>query len=374
MNSKKCQLCKIELNASNDSKEHILPNSVGGRKKVSGFICKSCNSKTGETWDAELASQLNWFSLFLGIVRERGVPPSMVVNTSVGELNLHHDGTQSLIKPVYEVTESDGVATLRIQARNEREVQQLIQRAKSQYPKLNIEEAMGKMQIVDDYTQRIVHTSFEFGGEKCGRSQVKSCMALASTRGIDIEECVPADSYLNQGGPANFGYFFDSDLVLNRPADSIFHCVAVTGNTESKMLLGYVEYFSFQRVVVCLSDTYEGDSFEAVYAIDPRSGTELELKVELFFSKEDIAAIYNYERSSEDGMHSAMNEVMRIGYQASVKRQEDKAFDDAYSHALAECGYKESDALTEEQAGKLSRLMAEKLTPYLLQRLNQNRN
>ncbi|MBB3212453.1 5-methylcytosine-specific restriction endonuclease McrA [Herbaspirillum sp. Sphag1AN] len=64
MNTKKCQLCRDELNHSNDSKEHIIPNAIGGKKKVSGFICKSCNNKAGETWDAELASQLNWFSLF----------------------------------------------------------------------------------------------------------------------------------------------------------------------------------------------------------------------------------------------------------------------------------------------------------------------
>ncbi|MBB3212452.1 hypothetical protein FHW67_001732 [Herbaspirillum sp. Sphag1AN] len=295
----------------------------------------------------------------------------MTVETNIGKLILHYDGTQSLTKPIYEVTENDGIGTLRIQARTEKEAYQLLRGAKSKYPNLDVDEVMKQMQVTDDYTPRIVNMSIELGGEECGRSVVKSCLALASFRGIDIDQCSPADHYLNYGGSANFGGYYDSDLVLNRPPDSIFHCVAVTGNSKSQMLLGYVEYFSVQRVVVCLSDTYEGDDFESMYAIDPRDGNELELKVDLSFSKADVAAICDYKRASQEGMHFAVGEVMRIGYAASLERQKNKVLGEAVDYGLANCGAKEGDILTEEHLRKLSQLIAEKMTPYLLQRIKK---
>ena len=52
-----CALCEIAITAESDSDEHLIPNALGGRRKVSGFLCRDCNSRTGETWDAALAEQ-----------------------------------------------------------------------------------------------------------------------------------------------------------------------------------------------------------------------------------------------------------------------------------------------------------------------------
>jgi hypothetical protein len=295
----------------------------------------------------------------------------MTVNTSIGPLKLHHDGTQSLIRPVYEVTESDGIKTLNIQARNVVEAHQLLQRAKSQYPNLDVEAVKKSLHEREDDTPRVVHTSVEFGGNESGRSLVKSCLALAFTKGIGIDECPHADLYLNKNGPANYGYFYDKDLVLNRPVDSIFHCVSVIGNADSKMLLGYVEFFSVHRVVVCFSDAYEGESFNTAYAIDPRTGLELQLTVELPFTKEDIVQIYDYERMSYDGRTKAMEDFMRIGYAASLERQRDRVFENAIKYGLKACGLKEGDVISVEQAEKLSSLIVEKITPYLLRNIQR---
>src|SRR3990167_1403499 len=78
---KECAFCASEITEINDSKEHVIPNSIGGRKKVRGFICISCNSSFGQSWDAKLAEQLNWFSLAVGIERERGRSPDEIVQT-----------------------------------------------------------------------------------------------------------------------------------------------------------------------------------------------------------------------------------------------------------------------------------------------------
>ena len=85
MSDKRCILrCGKVLTSNNVSKEHIIPNAIGGKKGVSGFICDRCNNETGAAWDAELARQLNPISLCLGIRRTRGKVPPQVFPTSSG--------------------------------------------------------------------------------------------------------------------------------------------------------------------------------------------------------------------------------------------------------------------------------------------------
>src|SRR5690606_38575799 len=87
-----CALCDTEITEKNDTKEHLIPNAIGGRRKVKGFICKDCNSASGDAWESELAKQLNPLSLFFGIIRERGEAPSQLFETTGGDklkLNLY---------------------------------------------------------------------------------------------------------------------------------------------------------------------------------------------------------------------------------------------------------------------------------------------
>ena len=77
-------LCETPITAENDSDEHLIPNALGGRRKVSGFLYRDCNSRTGEAWDAW---RLNFFlfCLLLDVARERGEPPNLSVVTSAAK-------------------------------------------------------------------------------------------------------------------------------------------------------------------------------------------------------------------------------------------------------------------------------------------------
>ena len=47
MSEFKCALCLTQITEENNTNEHIIPNSIGGRKKIRNFICNECNNKTG---------------------------------------------------------------------------------------------------------------------------------------------------------------------------------------------------------------------------------------------------------------------------------------------------------------------------------------
>ena len=51
-----CALCEAPFDEANDSREHVIPNAIGGRKAVRDFICRQCNNTTGAYWDNELAA------------------------------------------------------------------------------------------------------------------------------------------------------------------------------------------------------------------------------------------------------------------------------------------------------------------------------
>jgi hypothetical protein len=97
----RCALCEAEFDTENESAEHLIPNAIGGRRKVMRFICRECNSSAGETWDAEVARQLLWLSLMVSVSRERGQLPSLKVITTADErLTIRSDGS------LYQISQS----------------------------------------------------------------------------------------------------------------------------------------------------------------------------------------------------------------------------------------------------------------------------
>ena len=60
---------------------------------------------------------------------------------------------------------------------------------------------------------------------------------------------------------------------------------------------------------MCLGRGYTGKAVKRVYALDPRSGAELELSVRLTFDEADIKAIYDYERDDAAGRQNAFGNV-----------------------------------------------------------------
>jgi len=107
----KCALCGVMITSENDSQEHVIPRSIGGRKTISGFLCRPCNNRSGQTWDAALAEQLNPLSLLFRIKREGSSIPSQVFNMSDGsQIEYHHDAPMTPADPEYsEIKNETGV-------------------------------------------------------------------------------------------------------------------------------------------------------------------------------------------------------------------------------------------------------------------------
>src|SRR6187455_2370107 len=66
-----CYNCTDEITSTNQSDEHIIPNSIGGRLKSKKLLCEKCNKGFGKTIDAEFSKQLDVLAAFFTVKRNR---------------------------------------------------------------------------------------------------------------------------------------------------------------------------------------------------------------------------------------------------------------------------------------------------------------
>lgn len=364
----KCALCEEFLSGKNRSKEHIIPNAIGGRKKTTGFICNTCNNKRGERWDSELAKQLNWFSLAVGISRERGDPPKQLVQTVDGDKYwLLSDGTFTPEKSSYSEEDQDGKVKISMTAKTIEEARQRLKGVSRKYPNLDIDKALNELEVKSDFLDSPLHVSLSLGGPDAGRSLVKTAFAFASACGVSHSFCDKANQYLQDESLEEipFGFAYLSDLIQSRPKDKVFHCVSLHGDPKTKRLWSYIEYFGIFRVAVLLSTSYTGDFKNEIYSVDPIDGSAVSVKVRVDVSAEELALIWSGHGLNFDNYKAAADYALPIILERGRSRTLDRTVREGFDHAAKTLGIKENEIIPKEKAAEFTALMMEKLSPYI---------
>ena len=133
----RCFICGILLTDTNSSDEHILLNALGGRLHSRSLLCKRCNEEIGRSVDEELANELNFFSSFLDIPRQRG--KNLIIRTADEKYDLLPGGTPVLRKPIIKKENHGHGFTLEIEARNESELRSILNGYAKHYPGFDVE-------------------------------------------------------------------------------------------------------------------------------------------------------------------------------------------------------------------------------------------
>jgi hypothetical protein len=326
--------------------------------------------------DDELARQLAPLCSLFSIKRQRGEVPPQKVTISGQTFYRRFDGVLLPDRPDYkEIPGDNGAVQVHIQARTIDEARRMIEGAARKHANIDVKKALAGVQIEQRYpTEPAKIDCGGVGGDLAGRSIVKSALCLATSNGVDPQACTDAVSYLkNTAADPCFGFYYQRDLLPDRPKAVPLHHLAVSNRGTDGQLLAYAEFFAVHRIVIRLAENYTGPDIHAVYAIDPMSGKELDVSFALTLSRLDIAACYAAEYVSPNSIMAAFDEVMPVAIQNDFNREFKRVTTAAIKSAWTEVGPAKEDVFTAEHAKTISQLAAEKCRPFLISYLTQRR-
>jgi hypothetical protein len=363
-----CYLCSDPLTPENDSSEHIIPNSIGGIREVKGFICRACNGKAGETWDTDLAKQLNKLALFFRVVRDRGENRAEVIETSAGEKLIYAKSSLKFFAPMIKKETKEDSVHFQISANDMNQARQILTGLQRSYPTLDVEKALASATAQSKYPDGYFNFDFSFGGLSVGKSFVKTALALLSVNGINPKICERANAYIFDDGEPCFGYYYRHDLLINRPVGVPVHCICVKGNKAERTVQAYLEYFGVVRIVISLSANYEGDDFKHSYAIDPIKGQEFTVDFDLEFDDSEVKKIYEYQFYDSQVISDAWHDVILPEMQRQQEQHLEEVLDK--SREAMECRFSGSDHIDLEE---FIAAYVDSLTPYIRHLANSRR-
>jgi hypothetical protein len=244
---------------------------------------------------------------------------------------------------------------------------------KRNFPQADVEKLLGEADDQYHYTDETVLFDLSFGGIDAGTSIVKTSLAFAAMNGVEIESCELATSFLLSSGEACFGYYYQRDLVLNRPEGKVIHCLGLVGDPENKLLLGYIEYFSIYRIVVFLSRDYQGERFSRSYGIDPVSGSTVDLEIAVRLTQEDVQRVYDYKMIPDGSIEEAILRVKHLGEIRSRELEKERVVERAFSRACEKFGVEEDDTLTDEEADRFNSIFWQEIEPFILSQIRKSK-
>ncbi|CAI3949998.1 HNH endonuclease [Commensalibacter communis] len=293
----RCIICDKEileeLKADTDAEkfclntnEHIIPNAIGGYKIVRDFICDGCNNDAGNKWDAKLSKSFAILCLIFKIQRQRGKNQPVECISSQGEV-YYWSADNSLMKKnkvtLIKSTEDDSTIAYKLSSSDEKWLIKNIKNIEKRYKKIPLSNEENQ-ELLDKHKQNVdidyLQSSHSLDKPQY-QSMVKTSLAYAYSIGVKKDYFDKTLSFLKLDDCSfvPFGSYDISDCIVNRPIGIPFHCVAIDADPQSKLLLGYVEYFGIYRYIIQLSDTYDGQKIHQSYAIDPTSAQEINLDV-----------------------------------------------------------------------------------------------
>ncbi len=364
-----CVICGVEFSPENQSKEHIIPAALGGRRTVGGLLCRMCNNDTGNTWDAELARTLQELSLILDVQRQRGSPPSKVVNTVSGsQIRLLPGMRQQLSHPRVTIASDDGSRTVSITVGSERELREVLKNINKRYDQnIDVERVVAENPLQSHYLTDRMQLNIGLGGLYSNKSMAKSALAMAAYVGISPQDVSLILAYLRGSTDLRcIDPYYARDPVLNRIPGMPLNCVYIIGNPSCSRLIAYVEIYGVLKRVVCLSDTYTGRAVEDYYAFDPTDGSPQTIRIDLDPSTVNLSGNESFNQTTIDKMCEALNSVLQKAVATVRENEVSRLIHLACDEFYASTGKGVDDPLSDDEVERLTTLIMRNLEPFLL--------
>lgn len=333
----KCYLCKNEITDENVSVEHILPNAIGGRLKSSSLICKKCNSKFGDSSDASLAKQLEFFAHQLNIKRERGSVQNIeMTRESTGETYfVSPEGNLVPRKPLIEERESNGKLEINVKAGNEKKVESILAGLQRKYPKIDITKFKDCLRRETEFINEPLHGTVSIDGKKIFPAILKIAINYYIEKGGDIECIESAIENLKNNNADCVDFILKENLVVESNPEEVLHYIFINGCKENKKLYAIIELYSTLQFVVKLSDNYDGENVRNLYVFDVLKSQEIQKKI-VFVPDFDFVFNYDYSiiKPDYDVFEKRLKRILKIGCQRRLDKSIHRIIERSFKKVL----------------------------------------
>ena len=107
--------------------------------------------------------------------------------------------------------------------------------------------------------------------------------------------------------------------------EGFIHTLFLEGNLQEKILYGYIELYNAFRLIILLSDSYEGDSFREVYSFDVLSRKKVEKPININVSRKEILDLVNNSEPPVEKIASAIKVLVDAIQSNQVNKTINKA-------------------------------------------------
>lgn len=357
-----CYKCEIIIDDKNSSSEHIILNACGGKLKSNKLLCKKCNSHFGNSFDSELANDINPLANLLRINRERGFPPKIEGKGLYNGLEyyLEHDGKISLKKPV--ITEIDihnddiSKRKIKVKALNKKNLEQVLNGLKRKYPDLDIIKAKEEINHKNELFDEPLNIKMSIGGSDTFKSITKTAINFYILNGGKRSEIKHLFNYLDGKENLEIVRFYYPNLnVYEYKNDEITHVLKIVGNAHEKILYAYVELFNTHCFIIKLSENYSESDMNVDYIFNIHNNevnfnlTTLDLN-----RKQLINLFTNEDAKPYLKMQDRTNRVLNIAHKNDIKEELSKSIDKILNKYI---GRKMNDVILKELEDEFFRIV-----------------
>ncbi|WEA01817.1 hypothetical protein [Mucilaginibacter sp. SJ] len=135
-----------------------------------------------------------------------------------------------------------------------------------------------------------------FGGEDFFRSVIKIAVNFYIKLGYEIEWVQRAISVIRKEAPNEMAYFFyvrpERYEIHNLGENEVSHIIHLRGDKSKRVLYAYVELFNMQNVLIRLNSDYQGPDINKTYAIDLKTGEEMQKDVNIILGRHHFEILH----------------------------------------------------------------------------------
>jgi hypothetical protein len=299
----RCYDCSEAITKQNESKEHIIHNSIGGRLKSKKLLCSDCNIKYSGNIDLEIEKQLGVFISALGIKRDRKKKAIEFLVTDKNGKEIYMG--EKAIPLDKMIIDTDGTPrTYHFQPGQ--------YEAKKAELELSLEKTNGNFvfeEVLEHHKERVFLKNdrsgapgeIGFGGIPYLRAVAKMALNYYVDRGYPkrhVQELIAFVKGETEYIPVHF-YAPANTEPHQLQTGEVSHVIHIRGSRQQRTLYAYVELLNLQSVLIPIDLEYDGEEIDDSYVYDLLSSRQIHKPVKLKLTRQHLRDIHFLEIRSE---------------------------------------------------------------------------